>query len=221
MRSALFILALACVGASAAAQVASVTAPKRVQAGTKDRDPLTTSLEQIPPDFRQDDAFQGLYEIPGGRGGSGRFMRTAGGLHAVFPRSEYVNTGFGEMPVVPAGTVFYIGPPPSDEVPQRPERSAAPAPETRGAIDNRVYEATRIDTSISSQARGRTVWSVTPPSESPSVGVNDEDYRDALLRRLSEREIKRIEAPSVTEAAVGARAEPPGVPPRTDSTRTN
>lgn len=215
MRRAATLILLAAAASPAIAQnvTAPSPAPKRVQAGTKDRDPLTTSLEQIPPDFRHDDAFQGLYELLGGSSKTGRFMRTAGGLHAVFPRSEFVPTMSGDLPVVPAGTVFYIGPPPGDDRPATNVQSVS--------VDNRIYEAMRIDNAIDPDARPRFVRSVSRTERPIGEGVTDEHYREALLRRISDRERRRLESPAVSDALIADPVEPSVPGPRTDSTRTN
>lgn len=80
-----------------------------VDQGTADLGELNTSSRLIPVDLRQPQNFDRLYRAPDG---SGRLMRVSGGLSAVFPRSEYaVGPGF-ILPVIPAGTEFFIGPMP-------------------------------------------------------------------------------------------------------------
>jgi hypothetical protein len=77
-----------------------------VDAGVEDRGALSTSLRSIPLDSRQDLSFERLYKVAGS---DDVYVRKAGGLYAIFKQSVYVNTKFGEVPVIPAGTVYSIG----------------------------------------------------------------------------------------------------------------
>jgi len=81
-----------------------------VDQGTADLGELNTSNRLIPVDLRQPNDFNRLYLAPDD---SGRLMRVSGGLSAVFPRSEYaVGPGY-VIPLIPAGTEFFIGPMPT------------------------------------------------------------------------------------------------------------
>jgi len=77
-----------------------------VDAGVEDRGALSSSFSVQLHDLRVDTSFEKLYKIAGSEG---VYVRKSGGLTAVFHNSEYVRTHFGEMPVVPAGTVYCIG----------------------------------------------------------------------------------------------------------------
>lgn len=95
---------------------------RRIEAGTTDRDPSRTSLRSLQADLRAPTGFEGVYQIDrvdalGGRETS--FMRIDGNLHAVFPRSVYARTSRGSVAVVPPGTTFFIGAPPSPPTPAR------------------------------------------------------------------------------------------------------
>jgi len=80
-----------------------------VEQTVEDVDPLARSIRRIERGLRQPTGFESVYRLPGDHD---RFMRIDGGLYAVFPRSVYLNTRMGEVPLIPANTVFWIGPPP-------------------------------------------------------------------------------------------------------------
>jgi hypothetical protein len=77
-----------------------------VDAGVEDRGALSDSLHVERSDMRQDQAFEKLYRIAGS---DNVYVRKSGGLSAVFSTSAYVRTPNGDVPIVPAGTVYYIG----------------------------------------------------------------------------------------------------------------
>ncbi len=77
-----------------------------VDAGVEDRGVLSSSLRSLPLDSRQDQSFERLYKVSGS---DDVYVRKSGGLYAIFKQSEYVNTMLGEVPVIPAGTVYSIG----------------------------------------------------------------------------------------------------------------
>ncbi len=203
-RRHLAILTCACLGASAvpcqarqqtptgAKPSARPAQPVRVDQGVGDISPLNTSLLQVPADLRADNNFQGVYQAPGR---PGEFMRTAGAINAVFPRSDYIATGGGLMPIVPASTVFYIGQP----LPQTPSHSEPAGPPQP---DNRVYTARPVDGPLDprpSQSASR------PTSEATSV--EDNAYRVSLLWRLTDRAKQRL---AEAESIPGDEAPPIG-----------
>lgn len=167
--------------AGAAAKPIGVKEParaKRVDAGHADVSPLDTSLRQVSTDLRVDDNFQGVFEVPGN---ADQMMRSAGGINAVFSRSDYVATGGGLMPVIPAGTVFYIGAPPTKALAGGHGGASGP--------DLRVYTAVRVGgegSDVPLAARGE-VGPVKPST------VDDEGYRVSLLWALADREKQRLE----------------------------
>ena len=77
-----------------------------VDAGIEDRGALSQSFRVNQIDMRQDNDFEKLYKIAGS---DEVYVRKSGGLSAVFSTSAYVHTSSGDVPIVPAGTVYYIG----------------------------------------------------------------------------------------------------------------
>ena len=77
-----------------------------VDGGVVDRGALSSSLLVQQTGYRQDNSFEKLYRVAGSED---IYVRTSGGLHAVFRSSEYMHTQDGEVPIVPAGTVYCIG----------------------------------------------------------------------------------------------------------------
>ena len=86
-----------------------------VDAGVEDRGALSDSLHVEQTNMRQDHAFEKLYKIAGS---DNVYVRKSGGLSAVFRTSAYVQTPNGDVPIVPAGTVYYIGEIPPELVQQ-------------------------------------------------------------------------------------------------------
>jgi hypothetical protein len=77
---------------------------RAVEARTADRGPLDASLRRVEPGLQLPTAYEQVYQLD--RGG---FMRANGGLAATFDQSVYQPTARGEMPLIPASTVFVIG----------------------------------------------------------------------------------------------------------------
>ncbi len=103
------LAALACaLGPHAAGQEL-----QRVEEVWGDAGPLNTSLRSLDIDMRQPSNFEHVYRVPG----SGDLLtRMDGSLAAVFPRSVYASRRRGGVvPVIPPGTVFYIGGVPTDD----------------------------------------------------------------------------------------------------------
>jgi hypothetical protein len=91
-----------------------------VEPDVADVDPLAQSLRLQRNDLRLSTNFERVYEVtiprsPGqnlaGAHDPKYYVRFAGGVAAVFPRSEYVPTRRGRVAAIPAGTVFSIGGP--------------------------------------------------------------------------------------------------------------
>jgi len=74
----------------------------------EDVSPLATGFRRIELGLRSPTGFEQVYRVPGD---DDHYMRIDGGLYAVFPRSVYANTRAGEVPLIPANTVFWIGQP--------------------------------------------------------------------------------------------------------------
>lgn len=137
-------------GAASAQLIPSAGVPplKRVEAGTSDINPLATSNRVLPTDLRVPTGFESLYSFQQ-RDAFGNlqtyYVRSDGGLTAIFPRSQYSEGRNGPTPEVPAGTVWVIGPLKIQQpVRQAPKRSynalnfsiddRAPAPNVRPPI---------------------------------------------------------------------------------------
>ena len=77
---------------------------------------LSASLRAIDPGLSRPSGFDRVYRVPGN---DDLVMRANGGLYAVFPHSRYDFGPAGPVAVVPDGTVFYIGAPPTPVEPSR------------------------------------------------------------------------------------------------------
>jgi hypothetical protein len=83
----------------------------QVDQGFADQSPLSVSLRQMQVDLRTTDNFRTLYQVPADAPTryAGWYARESGGVYALFPRSLYRSTPVGELPLVPAGTRYFIG----------------------------------------------------------------------------------------------------------------
>lgn len=122
-RSPITLLALALLGAGVA-RAQDEPRFREVEAGVEDVGSGAVSTLLRPVDLREPMNFERVYEIVD----SGLFARRAGALTAVFDRSLYVG---GRTPVIPPGTVFYLGSLPVDL--GRPGRFAPRAVAETGA----------------------------------------------------------------------------------------
>lgn len=114
MRPAPFILTALATSAALAQGVPddpSALRLERIEQGFEDVSPLATSLEQFSFELRQPTEFDSVYRVPGT---DGLLMRRSGAVYAVFERSEYAPSRFGDYPVVPPGTIYSIGAPSDD-----------------------------------------------------------------------------------------------------------
>jgi len=88
---------------------------ERIDQAVEDVGPLSRSLRAV--EFRREPrtptAFGDVYALRD----RSRFYRFDGALAASLPRSVYASGEDGLLPIVPAGTVFYIGTPPELEEP--------------------------------------------------------------------------------------------------------
>jgi len=148
-----FLTAALLTPAAASAQglkPTTTTSPlKRVEPGITDSNPLAVGTRLIPVDLRAPTNFEGVYQFQRtDRFGNSEtfFARTDGGLTAVFPRSQYVDSGGNLLAQVPPGTVWLIGglPKPTDKpAPPRSETyldlsirgNISDAPEPEGSPD--------------------------------------------------------------------------------------
>lgn len=72
----------------------------------EDTSPLSISLREIERGLREPSAFDQVYRVPNR---DDLLMRIEGGIYAIFPQSVYAQGKNGTVPLIPAGTVFYIG----------------------------------------------------------------------------------------------------------------
>ena len=96
-----------------------------VESGVVDRGALSESFRVEQVDLRQDTSFERLYRVVGSED---IFVRKSGGLTAVFRNAEYRQLPSGEVPIVPAGTTYYIGELPSRLVQQLNTLQNTPEP---------------------------------------------------------------------------------------------
>lgn len=115
-----------CLSTSVVAQRATDAPPRESADGPRrvidpavgDTGPLSESLRLLDTGLGLPGSFESVQSVPGHEE---LYMRVAGGLYAVFPRSLYVPTRFGDLPIIPNDTIFHIGPPPmlSEAMPVR------------------------------------------------------------------------------------------------------
>jgi len=108
-----------------------------LEQGVEDRSSLDESLRIQQVDLSVPGGFRQVYHVPGR---NDLLMRVNGGMYAVFPESFYRRGKGGVTALIPPGTVFYIGEPPTD-LPLVPGAiNAAPPPmiPLRNQISSRV-----------------------------------------------------------------------------------
>lgn len=162
----------------------------KIDQGFEDAGILTRSLRHVPIDLRIDDAFQNVYEVKGGPFNTKQFMRTAGGIHAVFPQSDYVDVPGGSRPVTPAGVVYWIGEPPELRA-RAPINPESDNPASNRVLDQRVYTAVRVedrDPGLDASTRA----SAPRPAPLAPRTMEDPAYRITVLARLAEAEKARM-----------------------------
>ena len=126
-----------------------------VDAGVEDRGTLSDSLRVVQKDLRLNHSFEQLFKVAGSQD---IYIRKAGGLRAVFRNPIYIETARGSIPIVPAGTVYCIGPIRSDLLQQL----------------GYVYEVDQPDTQESIY---------TPPIQQPSIQVPRQEI--SIPKRVS------------------------------------
>lgn len=105
------IAALMVIGSSAFGQA------KLVDQSVEDVDPLATSLRFLQPQLRQDTDFTLLYSDPRY---PGWYYRRDGAITAFVPQGDYYATRDGIVTAIPAGTIFFIGDPSPELLPDHP-----------------------------------------------------------------------------------------------------
>jgi len=180
-----------------------------IEQGVGDVGPASVSLRLLEPGLQVPSGFHSVYESPI----DDRLMRVNGALHALFPRSRYSSSKQGRMIDVPDGTVFSIGPPTRDSMPNPERVTAGETTMPPEWIDLRVGSApnsamsVHIDALSGSSLSRRSVPSgasrqpvhdersaVTPGGSAgmhrmhgPTTIVNDPSYRRVRVQELLHR----------------------------------
>lgn len=157
-----------------------VNEPRRVvEQGFDDRGPLSRGLRLIFPGLHQPGSFERVETIPGR---SDLFMRIAGGVYAVFPRSMYVSTRQGDVAMIPDGVTFYIGPPPFLD--------DAPVPTAPRRVDEAMMlppsAGTKVITVETPNAASSAPRNESPSAPHPSI-AEPTAYRASRLQELMRR----------------------------------
>lgn len=173
---------------------------KPVDPGVADMGPLSGPGRALSPGLRQPQGFDRVYEVE--MDGKKYFARANGSTVAVFPRSSYVLMRGTVMPVVPAGTRFYLGglpdgarPIPLSEMPAnyagRALNLAAPA----------RAQDTRVDLSAAGAMKASGLSGVRPVNiDLPASDGNVWDSEGYRIRRTAQ----------LIDAARAARARQAG-----------
>lgn len=190
------LMVVLAAGATSAAQVTSSDETPQYQPidqAVADYNELSTSLRVIEPGLEQPSQFDSVYRIE-----DGRYTRVNGALHAVFPNSVYKlykkgRRSLGLLPVVPANTTFFIGPPPTFE-----ENDPVAPGQIRSAIGAGLRIDPRVTTQVDATSAGplgptpptapRSVVHRRPPRvASVATIATDPVYRARRIRALLDR----------------------------------
>ncbi|MCP3905599.1 MAG: hypothetical protein GY715_18385 [Planctomycetes bacterium] len=151
-----------------------------VDEAVADMDPLATSTRVAPGDQRLPIGFMRLYRVPDR---DDLLMRVNGGLYAVFPRSLYAQSRFGQVPLIPNDTVFHIGPTTVETL-----ADGTPDAGAEHRAEHRVER--RVDRSVAGVIPATSPPASTvqrPPPSGPTTIVNDSVYRARRVRALMVR----------------------------------
>lgn len=216
-------------------QASGVQGPSftRLEQTVGDVDPLGISLRQLSTDLRQPVGFRDVFRINGSAmharrfgfsatsGGTDLLARMDGAVTAVFPQSVYVPTREGIVPLVPPGTIFFIGALPFDPF---GDDQDLPAPRDRidSRIDTRaasVYPERARATPMpermtpASAEHAETPKGELPPTPTPSI-MTDEQLRRSTVRMLLMKAAEAAQATAdAAKADTPARPAPPPAPP--------
>lgn len=141
---------------------------ERVEPGISDLGPLGVEVRQPLVDLRMPLDFEALYRGVG-VDGTPWFARRDAGITAVFPRSWYVLTRYGEVSVIPPDTTFYIGDPPG----QLASRLGLGAPWRGSSVDRSggLRLDSRIDLRLGSADDPRVPRAPEEAAKGARVGV--------------------------------------------------
>lgn len=153
---------------------------ERVTPGIDDIGPSSVDPRVVPPDLRQPLGFEGVYRLgersPWGGVDVRSLVRISGATIAVFPRSSYVRTREGPRPLIPAGTVFYLG-----RIPDNLDgpRSKAPPSLLANPLDSGFLWP--LDLSVHEGARPGTPAGASVPTDNV---MSSDRYRRARIAEL-------------------------------------
>jgi hypothetical protein len=212
----------------------------KVEQTIADVDPLRTSIRSLQTDLRHPTDFRDVFQIRGSAHEAGHwgvanptggdlFARVHGAVTAVFPQSIYVAAEKGGViPLVPPGTVFFIGDlpwerfgagpmllPSPDRVDSRVDmRAGAPsAPLQATEIENPVPTIPTIgDGSSRGADESKADRPAAPPPHSASI------MTDERLRRRTVRDLIMKAAQPAPKAEAAPAAAPKDVPAAPDAT---
>jgi hypothetical protein len=164
----------------------------RVDAGVDDSDPLAQPMRYRSWGLSEPVGFEGLWRLPvspDDPDGQARYVRADGGLYAVFTTSEYAADG--TLPLIPANTVFHIGPP--------AELRLTPAPLAPDETGSEAVPAgPRIDVKAWSKLGGDTPQQYTVTLSRTQVDPDDQrladpavESADVRLPRIRQAETER------------------------------
>lgn len=198
-------LVIALAAPSASGQTASLDI---VDERIEDVSPLAVSLRESRPSLRQPADFGRVYRF---QDGTNRLTRAQGALYAVFPRSVYASDKDGNVfPVVPPGTVFYIGPP----------AGFTAATAHRDATGRDGAGSGRIDGRLDARVAPRLMTAPVPRhrQQDPLRGrratgiVGDPEYRARRLRSLMQDAANARRSLTPREDGRHRRRSIPGTP---------
>lgn len=178
---------------AAAATVAQDAVPEEIvldtasalDAGVADRGPLSRSLRVTPMDLRAPTGFERVYAVHP-EGGEPIFERRSGALRAQFSQSVYAPTRFGDVALIPPGTVFKIGAPAAWE--RGPSRLGDAARPAGRSLDPSAGRAMAFSATGSPRLTSR-------PMRNPATGASAMPLAASDARR-----------PALSQMDVGARA---------------
>lgn len=182
--------------------------------GVADRGPSSLSLRRLDIDLRQDSSFEHVYAVPGR---PDLFMRRQGAVSAVFPESRYLASAQGDIAVIPAGTIFYIGLPTLFILPSPTSHTAdhhAPSSLMLSRPPSTPISAP-IDARIARPITAPTAAPTPRPTTSPShtmraADLSQQAIRARRLRQISDR--LAPPAPPTPPTTAPQRSPPSDIP---------
>ena len=174
----------------------------------EDTSPLSRSLRSVERGLSAPTGFQQIYRFPGEEE---LYMRVNGGIYALFPQSAYSPGANGPIPLIPAGTIFYIGQPELDRTgqagPSTPQDEGRVGEDPYGRLNMRVYpdrggqaEYRRTSRSAATvpftgvDRRQPREDSAVPNHSNASTIVTDARYRENRIRELMQSAANAVRA---------------------------